>query len=235
MSNSFFQFKQFRIEQDKCAMKVGTDGVLLGAWTRPGNAERILDIGTGTGLIAIMLAQRSSALIDAIEIDEPAFLQAVENCSICPWPQRIKIMHVSFNEFAESAVFRYDLIVSNPPFHKETVQSPSKSRGLARHARYLEYGHILEEGSKLLTQSGRISLILPAAEETNAIEKGTAHCLFVTRITRIIPVPGKPASRCLLEFSKEFNTCLAGSLVIEEKGRHQYSEEYAKLTGEYYL
>jgi tRNA1Val (adenine37-N6)-methyltransferase len=235
MSNSYFQFKQFRIEQDKCAMKVGTDGVLLGAWTNHGNAARILDVGAGTGLIAIMMAQRCNALIDAIEIDEPAVAQASENFTNSPWFSRLKIIHISFNEFIEKAVFRYDLIVSNPPYHKESVKSPHAGRQLARYAPSLEYSTIIEAAPILLTSTGRISIILPCAEEKQARKNADDSALFCTRITRMIPSPGKEPSRSLLEFSRIFLPLKEDSIILESNGRHKFSEDYMQLTRDFYL
>src|ERR1043166_5945137 len=128
MGETSFRFRQFTVHQDKCAMKVGTDAVLLGAWVNPGSAKRILDIGTGTGLIALMLAQKSTAKIDAVDIDEEAFLQARENFRISPWFQRLGIYHQTFQEFAQENSDKYDLIVSNPPYFKETKIPMEESR-----------------------------------------------------------------------------------------------------------
>jgi tRNA1Val (adenine37-N6)-methyltransferase len=235
MPNTYFQFKQFRIEQDKCAMKVGTDGVLLGAWADSRNTTRILDVGTGTGLIAIMLAQRSSALIDAIEIDGPAFLQASENARNSSWLNRLNIIHTSFEEYIEKTNSRYDLIVSNPPYHKETIKSPHTGRRLARHSPNLEYNSILSAGSKLLASGGKISLILPYSEKLTAHKAAESSGFFCTRLTIIFPVPAKEPSRCLFEFSREFQTLRQDSMVIEETGRHGYSQNYIQLTRDFYL
>lgn len=235
MPNSYFQFKQFRIEQDKCAMKVGTDGVLLGAWTNPGMAERILDVGTGTGLIAIMLAQRSKAMIDAVEIDKSAYLQAVENGSTSPWFDRLHFFHSSFSGFIENSKNTYDLIVSNPPYHKETTKSPHPGRELARHSSNLDYSAVLASASKMLSGNGRISLIFPASEEIKSQRIASENSLFCTRLTHIVASPGKEFSRSLLEFSLKFNTLEEEILIIEEKGRHKYSPDYIKLTRDFYL
>jgi tRNA1Val (adenine37-N6)-methyltransferase len=235
MPNSYFQFKQFRIQQDKCAMKVGTDGVLLGAWTNPANAKRILDIGTGTGLIAIMLAQRSNALIDAIEIDKSAYLQAVENGSSCPWSDRLRFFHSSFTDFIENSDQVYDLIISNPPYHKESTRSPIAVRQQARHSENLSYVSILESASELIKSNGRISLILPASEEMNAQKIAEENRMFCICLTHLIPSPGKEVSRSLLELSKQYQPLIEDIIMIEEKGRHQYSPDYLRLTRDYYL
>ena len=216
-------------------MKVGTDGVLLGAWTNPGMAEHILDMGTGTGLIAIMLAQRSKAMIDAVEIDKSAYLQAVENGRSSPWSDRLHFFHSSFNGFIENSRNTYDLIVSNAPYHKETTKSPHPGRELARHSSNLDYSAILASASKMLSGNGRISLILPASEEINSQRIASKNSLFCTRLIHIVASPGKEFSRSLLEFSLKFDTLVEEIIVIEEKGRHKYSPDYIKLTRDFYL
>lgn len=235
MPNSFFQFKQFRIEQDKSAMKVGTDGVLLGAWADVTNKKQILDIGTGTGLIAIMLAQRSDAMIEGIEKEKSASEQAVNNAANSPWSDRLKMLHASFDEFAEKLDHKYDLVVSNPPYHKETIVSPHVGRQMARFAGNLDFGTILNLSARLLTAAGSISLILPASDEKNARDYANMNGMYTKRMTRVIPSPGKPVSRVLLEFSFEPVELKINSFIIEDKGRHHYSPDYIRLTREYYL
>lgn len=235
MPNPYFQFKQFTIRQDKCAMKVGTDGVLLGAWTKAAHSKRILDVGTGTGLIAIMLAQRSNAFIDAVEIDELAYQQAVENGKACPWSDRISFFHSSFHDFIKNANQTYDLIVSNSPYHKESTKSPHVGRHLARHSENLDYSAIIESSSKLLALTGEISLIIPASEEINAQKHAGMNGMYCARITRIIPSPGKNFSRSLMEFSRQYRPLNEDIIMIEEKGRHQFSPEYIRLTKDFYL
>ena len=216
-------------------MKVGTDGVLLGAWTNPANAKRILDVGTGTGLIAIMMAQRSNAMIDAIEIDKSAYQQAIENGSSSPWYDRLSFFHSSFEDFIENSKQSYDLIVSNPPFHKENINSPHTGRQLARHSENLDFSKIIESTSKLLKHDGRISLILPASDEINVNMIAENHSLYCTRLTHIVPSPEKEFSRSLLEFSLKYQPRVEDIIMIEEKGRHQYSRGYMRLTRDFYL
>lgn len=235
MANQYFKFKQFTIRQDKCAMKVGTDGVLLGAWTNTDNVSRVLDVGTGTGLIAIMLAQRSSAFIDAVEIDKPAYLQALENGSSSPWKDRLCFICSSFNDFIISTSRKYDLIISNPPYHNETTRSPKTGRQLARHSSNLSYSNIIESASNLLTSTGKISLILPAADESDAQNIAERNALTCTRKTHVIPSPGKEFSRSLLEFSRQAWPLIENLILIEDKGRHLYSAEYIRLTRDFYL
>ncbi len=161
MSNPFFQFKQFTIRHDKCAMKVGTDGVPLGAWAGIESCNRILDIGTGTGLTAMMLAQRSKAVIDAIDIDAEACLQAQENAESSPFAERIKIQHSALSDFAQTDTGLYDLIVSNPPYFVDSLKCPDQKRNTARHTDTLTLEDLLQDSRKLLAPQGRIALILP--------------------------------------------------------------------------
>jgi tRNA1Val (adenine37-N6)-methyltransferase len=216
-------------------MKVGTDGVLLGAWANTDKVARILDIGTGTGLIALMLAQRSAAAIDAIEIDENAFVQATENGRNSPWSDRLRFIHSSFAEFIEKSNGFYELVISNPPYHKETIESPHMGRRLARHASNLHYSEIIEKSSAIISQNGKIALVLPYNEESQAIKIAIQIKLHCSRVTRIIPAPGKNPSRSLIEFTKEKASYSESSIIIEEEGRHKYSFDYKELTREFYL
>src|SRR5512133_91420 len=166
MHNSFFRFKQFTIHQDRCAMKVGTDGVLLGAWADPGRAKKILDVGTGTGLIALMLAQRSDAKITGIDLDEDAVHQANENAANSPWSAKIEFIHSSFQDYAEQIIMQdkatlFDLIVCNPPFHPEDIKPEHVKRRLARHSDELNAMEIINLGSKILRSGGCITLVIP--------------------------------------------------------------------------
>jgi tRNA1Val (adenine37-N6)-methyltransferase len=235
MANNYFKFKQFTIHQEKCAMKVGTDGVLLGAWANCENANQVLDIGTGTGLIALMIAQRSQASIDAIEIDENACLQAHENFQKSPWSSRITLVHQSFQDYAEETNKKYDLIVSNPPYFQNSLYAPNEQRTKARHNRELELSDILEGASKLLTNDGTLSIILPYIEGVmfiaNAAEKG----LYCVRQTNVLPTPKASVKRLLLEFQKHKKTFVDQDLVIELDNRHEYSDNYKNLTKDYYL
>jgi len=235
MANPYFAFRQFIIRHDKCAMKVGTDGVLLGAWTRVENAARILDIGTGSGLIAIMLAQRSTAIIDAVEIDEQACIQARENFEACMWKDRITLYSGAVQDFENSGP-QYDLIVSNPPFFRNSLRPPVSSRSVARHCDELSYEAMLIYASRLLSPDGRLSLILPAVERDHFTDLAFLYGLYPTRIQLVRPAPGKKHSRCLAEFgTRRYTPVVQDELtVLNEKGSG-YSGDYLKLTGEYYL
>jgi tRNA1Val (adenine37-N6)-methyltransferase len=230
-----FQFKQFTIHQDQCAMKVGTDGVLLGAWTDCSSAQRILDIGIGTGLIALMLAQRSKAIIDGIEIDELATQQALQNVENSPWAERINIIHQSFQDFCNTQTKPYDLIVSNPPYFENSLKSPSASRTTARHTDSLTSLEIISACKKLLTKNGKLSLILPVQEGIECIVKAKEQGLYLQRKTTVIPRRGAAVKRILLCVGFEDCICQEAELLIEMDSRHEYSEEYKELTRDYYL
>src|SRR5690349_21693086 len=164
MSETTFRFRQFTIHQDKCAMKVGTDAVLLGAWVNPNGSQRILDIGTGTGIIALMIAQKSSAEIHAVDIDEGAFLQCKENFRISPWYNRLFPHHLSFQEFACAAESTYDLVVSNPPYFHHASKPPEEQRSQARHHDQLTFEDLVKGTRKILSAEGKLCVILPIKE-----------------------------------------------------------------------
>ncbi len=198
MSNLFFRFKQFEIRQDQCAMKVGTDGVLLGAWAAISSAGKILDIGTGSGLIALMAAQRSEAEIDAIEIEESAFHQAIKNISSSPFSQRIRVYHEDFRIFRQKPQ-QYDHIISNPPFFYNSLKSPDLSRNYARHTLSLTLEELIEGSRTLLSSTGLISLILPAEQENRLKEVLEKRKLHLNRLTYVYPKPDIPPKRILIE------------------------------------
>lgn len=236
MSNSFFQFKQFIIRHDKCAMKVGTDGVLLGAWAGTESCNRILDVGTGTGLIALMLAQRSKAVIDAIDIDAEACLQAQENTESSPFAERITIRHSALSDFAQTCTTRYDLIVSNPPYFIDSLKCPDRQRNTARHTDTLTLEKLLQDSRKLLAPQGRIALILPYDQKGHLVDYLQAQNLFLSKTMDVIPVPGAQPKRILAELTAEPSASPAssGQLTIEI-ARHQYTDEYIRLTKDFYL
>ena len=162
MRNQFFKFKQFSVNQDNCAMKVGTDGVLLGAWCDVESAKMVLDIGTGTGLIALMIAQRTDcALIDAVEIDKSAYVQASGNFKDSRWCGRIGVFNLDFKQYVDECNTKYDLIVSNPPYFENSLKSSNLERTMARHTDSLSFDELLHGASMLLSESGIISLIVP--------------------------------------------------------------------------
>jgi tRNA1Val (adenine37-N6)-methyltransferase len=232
-----FQFKQFTIQQNQTAMKVGTDGVLLGAWAPIEHQPiSILDIGTGTGLIALMLAQRTTAQqIDAIEIDENAFEQAVDNFENSPWSDRLFCFHAGLDEFMEEPEEEYDLIVSNPPFYSEDYKTENEQRDLARFQDALPFEDLAEAADLLLSENGIFAVIIPFKEEAKFIELAQKFDLFPIKITRVKGTPTADIKRSLLAFSRrETASVLTDELVIE-KARHDYTSDYINLTKEFYL
>lgn len=235
MPNPYFNFKQFSVYQDKCAMKVGIDGVLLGAWADVTNAYSILDVGTGTGLIALMLAQRSDAEILAIDIDADAVIQANENALNSPWGNKISVSQITFQKLAETSESRFDLIVSNPPFFVNSLKAPEQKRNTARHTDTLSHSELVNSASKLLSANGRLCIILPVEEGSKCIEYANSQNLFCKKIVKVQPRPDKAAHRLLIEFSSEFCETIVSELCIENGERHNYSPEFTAIASPYYL
>ena len=231
-----FKFKQFEISQDRCAMKIGTDGVLLGAWTTVRNSpETILDIGSGTGVIALMLAQRSNAeVIDAIEIDSNAYEQCVENFEGSLWGDRLYCYHAGLDEFIEEIEDTYDLIVCNPPFYSETVTSGSLQRDQARQNEFLPFDELLKGVSALMSKNGIFSTIIPFKEKDNFIRMAASFQLFLSSCMHVKGNPTAEVKRVLLEFIREEKQCEVVGLTIE-KERHEYTTDYINLTKDFYL
>ena len=231
-----FRFKEFTIHQDQCAMKVGTDGVLLGAWASlDKQPESILDIGAGTGLIALQLAQRSYAeTIDAIELDDAAYEQCVANFEASPWADRLFCYHAGFDEFVDEMEDTYDLIVSNPPFYAEDVASGNPFRDKARQSNSLPFDELVQGASKFLTEDGIFAVIIPFKEEEDFVGLAKHAGMFPNRITRVKGNPDTEFKRSLMEFSFHQNEPIIDTLIIEE-GRHQYTKEYVELTQAFYL
>lgn len=235
MANPYFSFKKFTVYHDKCAMKVGTDGVLLGAWTKIREAKTALDIGTGTGLISLMLAQRSEGLssIDAIDIDEGAILQTVENVERTSF-ENVKTVHSSLQEYVIGCDKRYDLIVSNPPYFSSSLHSPNGQRTLARHTDSLPMAEFMNASARLLSANGYLSLVFPYTEKDLLIELAQDAGLFVSRITNVYPMPHLQAKRVLLEFSMIKQYVEVADLIIE-KERHIYTNDFSELVRDFYL
>ena len=241
-----FQFKQFTINQDRCAMKVGTDGVLLGAWCPiDNNPFSILDIGAGTGILSLILAQRSNAehpslhgelaqQIDAIEIDEDAYEQCVENFENSPWGDKLFCFHAGLDEFMEEPEDEYDLIISNPPFYTEDYKTENEQRDLARFSDALPFKDLVEAVNLLLSENGIFAVIIPFKEEEKFIALAKDFELHPFKITRVKGTPTTEIKRSLLAFSKTQKQTLIDELIIET-ARHQYTEEYIDLTKDFYL
>lgn len=231
-----FKFKQFTVHQDKCAMKIGTDGVLLGAWTSlEKNPQSILDIGAGTGVITLQLAQRCSAeLIDSIELDEDAYEQCVENFEISSWADRLFCYHAGLDEFVDEMEEKYDLIVSNPPFYSEEMGSGDMARDMARQNNSLPFEDLVAGVSKLLSADGVFNVIVPFKEEQRFIQLTKTAGMHLKRLTHVRGNPASEIKRSLMEFGWDVATPLVNELIIEEQ-RHVYTKEYIDLTKEFYL
>lgn len=234
---SKFSFKQFSVEQDRCAMKVGTDGVLLGAWCPiDNNPFSILDIGTGTGIIALMLAQRSHAdQIDALEIDEDAYEQAVENFENSPWSDRLFCFHAGLDEFVDEPEDEYDLIISNPPFYSENYKTENSQRDLARFQNAMPFEDLIEAADLLLSENGIFAVIIPFKEEERFIDLCAKVELYPVKITRVKGTHSTPIVRSLLAFKRYELAVLTADELVIETSRHVYTDEYINLTKEFYL
>ncbi|MFI3280447.1 MAG: methyltransferase [Rikenellaceae bacterium] len=229
-----FKFKQFEIHQDKTPMKVGTDGVLIGAWTKVNTRdEYMLDIGSGTGLIALMLAQRSSAMIDAVEIDEMSAEQALGNFKSSQWSERINIHNVNISHFTSN--FKYDLIVSNPPFFSDSLLPPDKRRTTARHTTSLTFSDLISSVERLMSPDGRFSLILPL-QESALFEEEADGRLFLWRRCLVKSRENSDTKRVMSEYRLVRSSNIeSGELAIREVGSEEYTRDYRTLTADFYL
>lgn len=218
-------------------MKVGTDGVLLGAWADATEAASILDIGTGTGLIAVMLAQRTeNATIQAVEIDEEACSQAKENMANSPWADRLTCVHDSIQNFAKTVDHRFDLIVSNPPFFSGGTFSNSQDKNSVRHTVKLPHGDLLAAVRSLLSPDGKFCMILPQMEGLRFREMAANYGLYCSKLVEVLPRAGKSIERLLLQFELKQKTLEKTQLVIHNgEGSNDWSQAYRGLTEAYYL
>lgn len=231
-----FIFKQFTIAQDRCTMKVGTDGVLLGAWADVTAVKVALDIGTGSGVIAIMLAQRAlDAQIQAVEIDGEACAQAEENMQNTPWAARLKAFPIAIQDFTAAHDHTYDLMVSNPPFFSGGTFSHNQDRNSVRHTVKLPHGDLLSAVRSLLSDTGRFCVILPYIEGLRFQELARDYNLYCTRITEVKPKADKPIERLLLQFERYEKPLQRDSLTIQLEGRNEWTDAYVALTGDFYL
>ena len=246
MSTPYFRFKQFTVWHDRCAMKVGTDGVLLGAWAsttdspaantdKTSPVERILDIGTGSGLIALMLAQRfPNAIIDGIDIAPSAVLQAKDNFSASPFSTRLHAYSSPLQEWQPQE--KYDMIVSNPPYFSNSLLCPDGMRTKARHAESLSFAELLAHSNRLLTQAGTLSLVLPADAEKAIMKEARQQHLYCVRLCRVHTTANKPAKRILVTFSHQTPaTTLTPETLCLSTPDHPRSPAYSALTQDFYL
>jgi tRNA1Val (adenine37-N6)-methyltransferase len=234
MSNDFFQFKQFTIRQDRSALKVGTDGVLLGAWTDYGGAKRILDIGTGTGLLALIAAQRNGeAMIDAVEIDDASAEQAAENIAASPWADRIRVHRMDARRMHASEP--YDLIICNPPFYPGEMSSGDERVGVAKHAAGLAFPELIELVDRLLARNGRVNVILPKNRVLEFKEEADHLGLNPSRECDVRYLASKPPKRMLIELRRGEQATTLEEITIEQSGPFDYSTKYRELLSDLML
>lgn len=243
MGNPYFRFKQFTVWHDRCAMKVGTDGVLLGAWAGQGCPDAfpgtILDIGTGSGLIALMLAQRfPGAQVTGIDIDAAAAAQAAENFAASPWPQRLNSLHISIQDFlcrAEACQSRrFDLIVSNPPFYDTTLTSPDSQRTTARHTATLPYSELMRCSASLLSNKGMLAIVIPAEYWKPIFHEASANGLTLRHLTKVHSTPSSGIRRLLISFGKGEGPTGSDEVLLTGSDGNR-SEWHRGLTGDFYL
>ena len=229
-----FRFKRFEISNNRSAMKVGTDGVLLGAWCDVAADKSVIDAGTGTGLIALMVAQRSGATVTAVEIEENAAIEATGNVDLSPWRGRIAVVNGDFLDFASSQHVRVDHIVSNPPYFTSATMAPDAARRLARHDAGFGYGSLLDVAQKLLLPTGRLSMISPADREEDIIFTAELARMHLRRKTLVSTVVGRSPSRILWEFTPVAGAIHTDSLSIRD-ANGGLTPQYVALVKDFYL
>lgn len=213
-------------------MKVGTDAVLLGAWTNVSGIDAILDIGAGSGIIALMLAQRNQkALIDAVEVDDESFLQCEDNFNASPWQERMGVFHEDIKQFTTG--IKYSLVVSNPPFFSNSLLSGDERKDAARHTVNLSPAELIACSVKLLAEKGKMDFVLPADKEKEIKNEAAKYGFYTERICHVRYNPEKPVKRILIEFSKDAGKAMEEELCIRDNNE-QFTPEYVKLTKEFY-
>jgi tRNA1Val (adenine37-N6)-methyltransferase len=229
-----FHFKQFSIRQDKCALKVGTDGVLLGAWTEYAGAKRILDIGTGTGLLALIAAQRNpNAWIDAVEIDDASAEQAAENMAASPWTDRLRVHRMDVRRLHSAEP--YDLIICNPPFYAGEMDSPNDRTSVAKHSGALLFPELIEVVDRLLSPQGRFTAIIPSNRSFDFIEEADHRGINTSARCDVRYLASKPPKRVMLELRRGEQATRVEEITVEESGPMDYSPKYRELLGDLLL
>ena len=229
-----FNFRQFVVHDEQSTQRVGTDAMLLGAWVNPGSARKVLDIGTGCGVLALMMAQQSEAQVDAIDVDGPSILEAKQNFLNSPWNSRINAIHASLAELAAPTLPGYDLIITNPPYFSKSLKSPSARKNQARHDDSLSLTELVSTVKKMLTPLGRFALILPADQAARCIPLCLSHTLHLTRRTSVHPKPAAPAKRVLLEFSLSGSTGVNETELNMVDASGKFSYAYLSMTGSFH-
>ncbi len=232
MANSYFQFKQFRVDQDRCAMKVCTDSCVLGAWTDVQGVCRVLDIGTGTGLLALMLAQRTTARIDAVETEDNAYNQARENVRLSPWPDRIHLYHTKIQNFTPPDL--YDLIIANPPFFSKHLKRRDSPANLALHGENLSLEELAQAINRLLSLTGRFTVMLPEAQSGELEKKLALFGLQPASVLRLYERESSRLLRLIITYTRHSTEKQENQLIIRDS-RGQYTESFGQLLRPYYL
>ena len=235
MSNNWFQFKEFKIFQDKAAMKVGADSVLLGSSATFNEPKYVLDIGTGTGILAFMAEQRTKANIIAVEIEENAYEQCKENIRFNNKQDKIKVYHKSFQDYYKSTDIKFDHVICNPPFFENSYKSGDDKRNIARHNNSLKPEELFKGVAEILSDKGIFSVIISADNYEKYLQFSRQYKIPCFNIIKIFPKTGKDAHRYILEFSKEKRKQLTGSIIIRDHDTNQYTDQYKKITKEFYL
>jgi len=234
LSNNYFKFKQFTIFQDKTAMKVGVDSVVLGAWTNVENVNFVLDIGTGTGLLALMLAQKTKAQITAVEMDENAFNQAVENINSSKWADRVEVLHIPFQEFANKTEKRFGLLICNPPYFSASLKSPDKNRSIARHDDNLSLGDLFFGAKQLLPENGSLNLIYPYLQKEQLFSIAEKHGFYPAKVLNLKANEKKEIYRFVVKFVLQKTDAKTKELEIRNTETNDYSVGFKQLTKDYY-
>lgn len=236
MANSYFHFKQFTVRQEKAAFRVTTDSVLLGTWADFKGDKRIIDIGTGTGLLALMAAQRCEAHITALEPDLISFEEAQTNVGNSPWPSGISLINCELQDFVPDAGILFDTVITNPPFFRSSLLNPDIRKAKARHDFSLQPEEVLMAADRLLTRDGKLQLVLPLTEGMLFLKRAESFGFFCRRILRVKSNPTGAVRRVLMTLGRgPTATPEDSTLVIESGARHGYSDEYIALTKEFYL
>jgi len=235
MANNYFEFKQFTIHQEHAAFRVTTDSVLLGAWAGFEGVKAVLDAGTGTGILALMAAQRSEARIVAVEPDNDSFKQALTNIASSLWHERITLVNGTLQGYSPEQPLRFDTIITNPPFFNDSLPNSDARRAATRHSLTLTHSELIEAAQRLLVPGGTLQLVLPVTEAQLFEGMASTAGFFCHRRLRVRPTPLLPPARVLMSLSCNDGWCEDSEMVIEKGGRHIYSEEYVSLTKDFYL
>ena len=231
-----FHFKKFSIDDSKAAMKIGTDSVLLGAWTPQEYETRILDIGTGSGILALIMAQRNkNTAIDAVEIDTNAATLATLNVQLSPWAEQIHIFNTTIQAFSEVAEHTYSLIICNPPFFTDSLKAPDKARNMARHNDSLSVTELLGCTSKLLTENGKASFIIPVDAYHTWKNEAARHFLFPNHLTLVKSYPSHAPHRVMVMFSRKNQDSISEDEICIYSSEKIHSQEYKEITKDFYL